>query len=188
MATNDISRAWAKQPNALVQVRHFMFEVVAQLDNRPTLGRMQAQVLLNPGHLSERIARLRRVQWNVLPLPSGTLILGDFGPIEYGSNPGFRVSNTPADLILLPISHSVLLYGYDEGIGPPERLDPEEVNLLSARGSHELFIAQKNTRRETNYYKDLGVMNQVADDQEVGRIVEQHLPYIWGDLQIPDVP
>lgn len=148
--------------------QHLIREARARVDLGAAARDAQLRVLQSDAGLALRRKELRRFRWSLKEQPRGTFILGDLGPVarlhEFPDvqNP-VRPGTTMA--IYLPVSSRFLLIGRREG--DHEEVDPEAINLAAVELSRDVFVADRNTRREEDYLKVLGQRAQLFDHAEL---------------------
>jgi hypothetical protein len=104
--------------------------------------------------------RYWRFTWSIGIFPSGSFILGDFGPLvmcgpELILNIAFSHTEK-ARAILLPIAHDLLLVGRSPGEEALQTPDPELINVATAELSREFFVSSQNGPQEARYLEHLG--------------------------------
>lgn len=170
-------------------VRAFEHRIL-QMDFRPTLSALFDSVCeeidlekaANTGHIQAltrgiapqlRIESISHLQWRLMTCNPHSFILGDVGffgrSAEKASYRNLLTLNTPIEIVVAPISHSVCLLGTAGVIELPK---VDEINENTAQLSREFFLASQSTDRETRYRLHFGKRASLMSDTEISDIVE----------------
>jgi hypothetical protein len=105
-----------------------------------------------------------QLHWDVRSLGNRSLIFGDAAVLYREENSSHLFAGLgKGDLVLLPLSHDLLLFG---AVNPALRLpSPDEITRNSAELSLYFFVSSLHSRREDEYHKLIGKKAPTVEEE-----------------------